>query len=102
MFVVLNLQLYIYVYFYSQVFNCKPIQQLQGEVPVDVYYFIFISIYLYLLKYIYVPTIYQVFSLILWLYHHSVAFLVLAPIMGSSCSTEHDRVLYSVLLCNIV
>ena len=47
--------------------------------------FPFIYIYIYF-KYIHVPTINQVFSFILWLDHHSVSFLLLAPIMGLSWS----------------
>ena len=31
MFVVLDLQLYIYVYFYSQVFNCKPFNNCKAK-----------------------------------------------------------------------
>ena len=49
----------------------------------------FLHFYLFIIfyfKYIHVPTINQVFSFILWLDHHSVSFLLLAPIMGLSWS----------------
>ena len=63
MFVVLALQLYIYVSFHYRFLTATFNNSMQGKAPVDVYYFIFISIGLYLLKYIYVPTIFQVFPL---------------------------------------
>ena len=56
----------------------------------------FLFIYIYF-KYIHVPTINQVFSFILWLDHHSVSFLLLAPIMGLSWSFG-PRQLKTILL----
>ena len=60
----------------------------------------FLHFYLFIIfyfKYIHVPTINQVFSFILWLDHHSVSFLLLAPIMGLSWSFG-PRQLKTILL----
>ena len=59
--------------------NCKA--KLQWMYFLHFYLFI-----IFYFKYIHVPTINQVFSFILWLDHHSVSFLLLAPIMGLSWS----------------
>ena len=75
----------LFIFFPTQVFNRNLFTNCKAKFQWMYFLHFHLFIYIYF-KYIHVPTINQVFSFILWLDHHSVSFLLLAPIMGLSWS----------------
>ena len=86
----------LFIFFPTQVFNRNLFTNCKAKFQWMYFLYFYLFIYIYF-KYIHVPTINQVFSFILWLDHHSVSFLLLAPIMGLSWSFG-PRQLKTILL----